>query len=134
MMSQPGQQTFDYVMSLQTGFCTLLNAYFNDMQIKRWSHLPSSIWRIPFCCNLFRGKIDMSNSINSYKQLNCISSLMACKLFFPPNSLIIQKGRREERDRENWQILLFGRTQKVLSVFNLDSSFHNQAEYLLNIA
>ena len=29
----------DIVMSIYTGFCALVNVYFNDLQINRWLHL-----------------------------------------------------------------------------------------------
>ena len=34
--------------------CSLLNVYFNDVQLDRWLHLSSSLWRIPLCCDVFR--------------------------------------------------------------------------------
>ena len=37
------------------------NVYFNDMQIKRWLHLWSGLWGIPFPYSLFRRKVDQKN-------------------------------------------------------------------------
>ena len=34
--------------------CSLLNVYFNDVQLDRWLHLSSSLWRIPLCYNFFK--------------------------------------------------------------------------------
>ena len=55
------------VMSLQTGFCPLLNVYFNDMEINMWLHLSSSLWEIPLCCDLFRKRIDQKSFLHRNK-------------------------------------------------------------------
>ena len=58
----------------QTGFCALLNVYFNDVLINRWVHLSSSLWGIPLRYNLFRKRLDQKKFL--------VSFLMVCNIFF----------------------------------------------------
>ena len=39
------------------------NVYFNDLQINRWLHLSTSLWRIPICSDLLSKRIDLKNLI-----------------------------------------------------------------------
>ena len=49
---------FGIVMSLEAGFCPLLNVYFNDMQVNRWPHLSSSLWGNSLYFDLFKKRVD----------------------------------------------------------------------------
>ena len=43
-------------LTIQIGFCPLLNVYFNHVQINRWLYLSSNLWEFLF--PLFRKRID----------------------------------------------------------------------------
>ena len=88
------------VCTMQTGFCLVLNVYFNDVQIKRWLYLSSSIYGIPLRCDLFRKRMNSKNFQFIGKKLKCISCSMVCKIIFFPNSQIFRIRLAESQEEE----------------------------------
>ena len=92
----------DIVMSLQTGFCPLLNVWFNDMQTNTWLDLSTSLLGIPLRCNLFRKRIDQKNFL-LWQQLTEL-----CQLFDGlQNNFLLRipqySGKVLTREENKWQ-------------------------------
>ena len=94
------------------------NVYFSRVKIDRWLHLSSSLRGILLenfpLCDMFRKRVDEKNFSHSSKQLNCISSLVVCKLFFDPNSPIFWKTLAEKIKTDDSKVFCFTSKPKIL--------------------
>ena len=86
---------------------------FHDMQINRPLHLSSSLWEISLCCHLFKRKIDQKHFL-AQQQMNCISYLMVCKIYFCSELPNIPEKLWQIRKRKSQSIsiMLFKKRQK----------------------
>ena len=90
------------------------------MQIKRWLHLPRSLWGILLRYNLFRKRIDQKNFLLSQQiSWTVLAVPRSVKYFFAPNSKFLRKSGEEKKERQLRSVLLFKRMQKVKAEIRL---------------
>ena len=76
---------------------SLLNICFNDMQIKRWLHLSTSLWGTTLCCNLFRERI-VQKQIILWQQLTELYQLFNGQILRIPRyfgKVSTREGRKQ---------------------------------------
>ena len=93
------------ILTIQTGFCPLLNVFFTDLQINRWLHLSSSyLW------NFLSRRLTQQKS--RPEKCPFIATVLAVqwsvKYFFAPNSPFFRKsGEEKKKKKDNYEAFCF---------------------------